>query len=133
MTTIISTTTTTPITSLRPLLYTNPLGNNYFCGASFSTVASNCLASKPCPNGFASGNCAAMEGCFRVNQCVASYNEAASITSTTASSVSSSSGVSLVLNEENTFTTANHHPLHNLRRSKFTSPLISWLAVVIGR
>ena len=133
MTTIISTTTTTPITSLRPLLYTNPLGNNYFCGASFSTVASNCLASKPCPNGFASGNCAAMEGCFRVNQCVASYNEAASITSTTASSVSSSSGVSLVLNEENTFTTANHHPLHNLRRSKFTSPLISWLVVVIGR
>eukprot|EP00985_Skeletonema_marinoi_P005676 scaffold2466_cov112-Skeletonema_marinoi.AAC.3 len=132
--TTISTTTTTPITSLRPLLYTNPLGNNYFCGASFSTVASNCLASRPCPNGFASGHCAAMEGCFRVNQCVASYNEAASITSTTASSVSSSSGVSLVLNEENTFTTtANHHPLHNLRRSKFTSPLISWLVVVIGR
>jgi hypothetical protein len=23
--------------------------------------------------------------------------------------------------------------LHNLRRSKFTSPLISWLVVVIGR
>eukprot|EP00984_Skeletonema_dohrnii_P003607 scaffold1222_cov72-Skeletonema_dohrnii-CCMP3373.AAC.1 len=63
--TTISTTTTTPMITSRPLYYTNPLGNNYFCGKSFSTVASNCLASKPCPNGFASGNCAVMEGCFR--------------------------------------------------------------------
>jgi len=106
MMTTISTTITTPMITSRPTLYTNPLGNNYFCGESFSTVASNCLASKPCPNGFASGHCGAMEGCFRVNQCVALYNEAALSSTSTASSVSSSSGVSLALNEENTSTTS---------------------------
>eukprot|EP00986_Skeletonema_menzelii_P000477 scaffold137_cov156-Skeletonema_menzelii.AAC.8 len=73
-------------------LYTNPTGNNYFCGYSFSSLTSACLQSKPCPNGFASKYCAAEEGCFRSDQCAEEY-EAAS-TALSASSVASASNES---------------------------------------
>jgi hypothetical protein len=85
-----SSSSTATMNSASPL-YTNPQGNNFFCGMTFSSVELRCLQSKPCPNGFASEHCAAMEGCFRVSKCgleyaaasTASANESAATTATT--------------------------------------------------
>ena len=85
-----SSTSNTLNTAATPL-YTNTQGNNYFCGETFSSVVSKCIQSKPCPNGFASGYCAATEGCFRVSQCGLEYEAAAS-------TASASGGVSSISN-----------------------------------
>ena len=68
-------TTTSPAasTSSAAATYTNPAGNEYFCGDMFSSVESNCLQSQPCPGDV---KCNGMAGCFRVAQCTSEYAEA---------------------------------------------------------
>ena len=70
-----STAATTTTTTAAPV-YTNPAGNEYFCGETFPGILSNCLQKKPCVNGMTAGYCADMEGCFKVTECATQYKEA---------------------------------------------------------
>jgi len=57
-------------------LYQNPEGNSFFCGYIYTEISPKCLQSKPCPGGYASGNCAEKEGCFLVPSCRTQYESA---------------------------------------------------------
>ena len=60
--------TTAAVTTSTATVYTNPAGNDFFCGDAPPNISSNCLQHKPCPGGKVE-SCDVGEGCFKVPQC----------------------------------------------------------------